>query len=303
VALDKLFTATLGRLMHGGLVSVARISQDGLRVRASAGAGSFRTRPTLEKCLAEAQAHVAELKKIADSPESQDAQEQDRSREAALAQDRVQRVKQALAQMPEVEASKARRHSKPQSKARTSTTDPQARVMKMPNGGFNPAYNVQLASDPVSRAIVGVTVSNSGADAPLSEPMRREVEQRTGQKVSEHMLDGGYVNLDTVDNATAQEVTLYMPVPQPNKNAQEQDPHARRQTDSDSVADWRARMNTEKAKEIYKDRAATSETINADLRTFRGMSPLSVRGVAKATCVALWSALAYNILTFSAALR
>jgi hypothetical protein len=273
-----------------------------LRVRASAGTGSFHTRPTLEKCLAEAEAHLADLKKLADSPENQEVQEQDNQLQMALAGDRLDRVKAALAQMPEVEASKARRHGKAESPARVSTTDPEARVMKMPNGGYNPALNVQLASDPESRAIVGVMVSNSGGDAPLSEPMRQQVQQRTGEKVSEHLIDGGYVNLDAIDTATAAQVTLYMPVPQPNKNAKEQDRYARRKDDSDAVADWRARMNSEAAKEIYKERASTSETINADLRTFRGMIPFAVRGITKATCVALWSALAYNLLHFAAAL-
>jgi transposase len=311
-ALDELFTATLGRLMHAGLVQVTRISQDGLRVRASAGTGSFHRRPTLEKCLAEAEAHLADLRKRQDSArsdgggneesESPDAGDHGKALEVALASDRLDRVKAALAQMPEVEASKAKRHSKPESPARVSTTDPEARVMKMPNGGFNPAFNVQLASDPDSRAIVGVSVSNSGADAPLSEPMRQQVEQRTGQKVSEHLIDGGYVNLDVIDSAAAEKVILYMPVPQPNKNAKEQDRYARRKDDSDAVADWRARMNSEQAKEIYQQRASTSETINADLRTFRGISPFAVRGIAKATCVALWSALVYNILNFSSAL-
>lgn len=301
-ALDKLFTATLGRLVHGGLVSVERISQDGLRVRANAGSGSFRTRPTLEKCLAEAESHLAELKRLQDSQENQEVEQQANPFQIALAADRLERVKAALAQMPEVEASKAKRRSKPDSAARVSTTDPEARVMKMPNGGFNPAFNVQLASDPGSRAIVGVTVSNSGADAPLSEPMRQQVEERTGEKVSEQLIDGGYVSLDAIDTATAAKVTLYMPVSQPNKNAKEQDRYVRRETDSDAVADWRTRMNSKQAQEIYKDRASTSETINADLRTFRGMSPFGVRGIAKATCVALWSALAYNLLHFTVAL-
>jgi len=106
--------------------------------------------------------------------------------------------------MPEVEASKAKRHSKPEYRARVSTADPEARVMKMPNGGSNPVFNVQLASDPDSRAIVGVSVSNSGADAPFSEPMRQQVEQRTGRKVSEHLIDGGYAILDAIDSAAAE---------------------------------------------------------------------------------------------------
>jgi len=166
-ALDGLFTGTLGRLMHAGLVSVRRISQDGLRVRASAGTGSFHRRPTLEKCLAEAEAHLADLKELADSTENEEAQEQEKQREAALASDRLERVKAALSELTQVEAAKAKSHDKKRERpARASTTDPQSRVMKMPNGGFNPAYNVQFASDPDSRAIVGVMVSNSGSDAP-----------------------------------------------------------------------------------------------------------------------------------------
>ena len=116
------------------------------------------------------------------------------------------------------------------------------------------------------------------------------------------LIDGGYVNLDAIDAAATAAVTLMMPVPPPHKDAKEQDRYARREGDSEAVAAWRARMNTDPARQIYKERAATSETINADLRTFRGMSPFAVRGIAKATCVALWSALAYNVLRFASAL-
>jgi transposase len=305
-ALDALFTATLGRLMHKGLVTIDRLTQDGLRLRASAGSSSFRRRPRLEQFLAEAEAHLAELNKRAAeaaAAENDDTDVRDRARQQALAQDRLRRVKEALVEVALVEESKAKQHGdKAERPARASTTDPQARNMKMPNGGFNPAYNVQLASDPQSRAIVGVLVSNSGGDQTLSEPMRQQVEQRTGRKVIEHLVDGGYVSHESIDRSADQQVTLYMPVPPPNKNAKEQDRYAPRASDSEAAAAWRQRMNSEAAQAIYKDRAATSETINADLRTYRGMSPLSVRGIAKATCVALWSALAYNVMHFASAL-
>jgi transposase len=302
-ALDKLFTQVLGKLVHGGLVSVNRISQDGLRVRASAALNSFRTRPTLEKCLADAEAHLADLKKRAESPENQEVEEQGNDLQTALAEDRLERVKAALLEVGKVEESKAgQRGEKGRRPARASTTDAQARVMKMPNGGFNPAYNVQFASDPLSRAIVGVFVSNSGTDTPLSTEMRQQVEDRTGCKVKEHLIDGGYVDHGQIDTAAAADVTLYMPVPKPAANAKEQDRFAPRKSDGESVAAWRARMKTDEAKEIYLRRAATSETINADARTNRGMAPFSVRGIAKATCVALWSAPAYTILTFPSAL-
>lgn len=306
-ALDALFTATLGRLVHGGLVEVTRITQDGLRVRASAGAGSFRRRPTLEGCLAEAEQHLADLRERRDEEEAAgggDANARRAAAELAAAEGRADRVRRALGEMPKVEAAKAKQSNKEKRERppRVSTTDPEARVMKMPNGGFNPAYNVQLATDPASRAIVGVSVSNCGGDAPLSEPMREQVERRTGGTVEEHLVDGGYMSLDVIDRTTADEVALYMPVPEPNKDAKVDDRFARRKEDTDAVAAWRARMATEAARRIYLQRASTIETINADLRTCRGMSPFKVRGIAKATCVALWSAMAYNLLHFAAAL-
>ena len=306
-ALDALFTATLGRLTHAGLVGVGRITQDGLRVRASAGAGSFRRRPTLEACLAGAERHLDDLRKRRAEEEAAgggDANARRAAAELAAAEDRADRVRRALAEMPKIEAAKAKQSNKEKRERppRVSTTDPEARVMKMPNGGFNPAYNVQLATDPASRAIVGVSVSNCGGDAPLSEPMREQVGRRTGGTVAEHLVDGGYVNLDVIDRATDGEVTLYMPVPEPNKGSKVGDRFARRDDDTDAVAAWRARMATEAARRVYLQRASTSETVNADLRTYRGMAPFKVRGIAKATCVALWSAMAYNLLHFAAAL-
>ncbi len=61
-------------------------------------------------------------------------------------------------------------------------------------------------------------------------------------------------------------------------------------------------MAPTEAKAIYKERAAISETINADLKTWRGLGRLPVRGIGKVTCIALWSALAYNLMHFGHAL-
>jgi len=300
-ALDRLFTATLGRLMHAGLVSVNRISQDGLRVRAGAGTKSFKKRSTLETKLAEAAAHLAELRKLEDSSDPTEAHQRRDAGKRAAAQDREDRVRRALLELTEVEKSRAKlkekkRREKP---ATASTTDPEARIMKLPDGGFNPAYNVQLASDPRSRAIVGVSVSNSGCDATQSEPMREQVQERTDQKVLEHLMDGGYVNHQAIERAAKDGVTTYAPVREVKTTP---DIYARQPQDSDAIAQWRSRMNSEEGKAIYHQRASTSETVNADLRTFRGLRPFNVRGIVKATCVVLWSALAYNLMHFASAL-
>ena len=175
--------------------------------------------------------------------------------------------------------------------------------MKMANGGYNPAANVQLATDTESRAILGVDVCNESSDsAGLSEPMREQVEQRTGGKVEQQLIDGGYLRMEDVVQAHEQEVELFVP-PKPARNPQNRGHELKpKPNDSEAIRAWKQRMESDEGKKIYRQRAATSETVNAELRTYRGLTPLTVRGLNKIKCVALWCALAYNLTHFSKAL-
>jgi len=311
-ALDALFTAVIASLLDKGVIKVHRISQDGTRVRACAGASSFRREQRLNELLEQAKVHVAELKTLLDDPaKSAGLSAKQRAARVRAARRRQARVEQAIAQLPELNARQERLKKRVSKKdqangklkePRASTTDADARVMKMPDGGFRPAVNVQLATDTHSRAIVGVTVVNAGVDTAQAEPMRNQVEDRTKRKVHEHLLDGGYLVHDEIERAHDQRVTLYVPPKPPRNTDQRGSEYEPRPEDSDVLRDWRARMGSDDGKAIYKERAATSETANADLKTHRGLVQLTVRGLAKATCVALWSALAYNLMHFGPSL-
>jgi transposase len=317
-ALDGLFTQVLAALAHKGLVSVRRITQDGMKVRASAGAASFRREPTLLERQAEAHEHVAALRALyEDAERSAGLGTRRRAARERAARERVARVEEAVGLVRELqkrqEASGAKmgegKRRLKQKPVRASTTDPDATRMKasgsgdrpraMSDGGFRPAYNVQVASDPSSRAVVGVSVSTAGTDYGLDGPMREQVERRTGGAVKEHLVDGGYLKKESVDQAGAEGVTLYVP-PKPPKDAQKNgDEFTPRPTDSEAMKALRLRMGSEAGKQTYKLRASTSETVNADLRCRRGLRELTVRGAKKVTCVALWSALAYNVMHFA----
>jgi transposase len=313
-ALDDLFTQVIASLVDKDVVRVNRVSQDGVRVRVSAGRGSFRRREHLEKLLTEARQHVEQVRQQMESPAlSASLSARQRAARERAARERKQRLEEAIAQLPELEHRQAARAKNvgqgPAGKKvrerqpRVSTTDPEARRMKMPNGGFNPAVNVQLAADTESRAIVGVEVSNEGSDsAGLSEPMRQQVEQRTAANVGQHLLDGGYMRKDDLERAHAAGVELFVP-PRPSvcgpRKGRELEPC---RGDSCAVLAWKQRMSAETGKEIYRQRAATSETVNADLRSYRGLTQITVRGLKKARCVALWCALAYNLMHFGQAL-
>lgn len=309
-ALDELFTRTIAVLVKKGLVKVRRISQDGTRVRACAGASSFRRGSTLTMLLAEATRHVEELKALLDDPKrSAGVSSRQKAARTRGARERKERLEQAIKTIPQLKEKQeklAKRMSKKEKakklkEPRASATDAEARVMKMPNGGFNPAVNVQLAVDTGSRAIVGVDVSGSGADAGQSEPMREQVEERTGGKVEEHLIDGGYLVTEEIERAAAEGVTLYVPPKSPRNPEKFGSEYEPRDRDSQIVNDWRTRMGSAAGKAIYRQRAATVETANANLKQ-HGLVQMTVRGLKKARCIALWCALAYNLTLLGGAL-
>jgi transposase len=289
--LDDLLTRGVATLLAEGLVDLNRVAQDGMRVRASAGAASFRRRPTLEEALAQAEAQVEALRaELEDDPAASDRRVT-AARQRAV-RERAERVRAALERLPELEAKKK---AGEREQARCSTTDADATVMKMGDGGFRPAYNFQFATDTGSQVITGVTVITSGSDAGQLVPMVEQVEERTGTVPPEWLVDGGFAQHDQIETVSAPETgcTVYAPVPKPKDPTV--DRYAAKPNDSPAVAAWRQRMGTDPAKTIYKERAATAECVNAQARN-RGLIRLLVRGLVKVKAVALWHALAHNLM-------
>ena len=290
--LDQLLTNSVAVLLEQELVSMDRVAQDGMRVRASAGASSFRRGPRLQQFLEEAEAQVAALKKELEEDPAAGTRRERAARQRA-AEDRERRVRNALEQLPEIEAAKK---AADKDKARASTTDADARVMKMGDGGFRPAFNVQFATDTETQVIVGVDVINSGGDQGKLAPMVEQLEERYDERPKDMLVDGGFAKKEDIETGQAG-TTVYAPVPAP-KDA-ERDPHTPLENDTPKVAEWRERMGTAEAKAIYKERASTAECVNAQARN-RGLQQFTVRGLAKAKAVVLWYVLAHNLLRLAA---
>ena len=289
--LDRLLTESVATLMHEGLVDIERVAQDGMRVRASAGAASFRREPTLEQCLAEAETQVRKLREELENDPAAGNARQKAARERAT-RERKERVQKALAELQKI---RAKKKLKDRDKARASTTDPEARVMKMADGGYRPAYNVEFATDTETQVIVGVDTINTGSDQGQMSPMVEQIERRYDKSPKEMLVDGGFAKKEDIEKVSAPEgnTTVYAPVQKskdPNREA-----HTPRADDTRVIAEWRRRMATDEAKEIYKERAATAECVNAIARN-RGFRQFPVRGSPKVRVITLWYALAHNLM-------
>lgn len=289
--LDALLTNSVAVLREQGLVTLDRVAQDGMKVRGSAGAASFRRRTTLEEHLDEARRQIEALKQELESNPSGGNRRQQAAR-ARAARERAERLQKALEQLEEVEGKK-----KPSEKeqARASTTDAEARVMKMADGGFRPSYNVQLATDTQSQIITGVEVVNSGSDQGQMAPMVEQHQERYDQSPRAILVDGGFAKKEDLDQVSSPQgnTVVYAPVMQSKKRGL--DRHTPRADDSPAVSAWRERMATEEAKEIYQERAATAECVNALARN-RGLGQFRVRGRPKVRAVVLWYVLAHNLM-------
>jgi hypothetical protein len=353
-ALDDLLSEIIAAMMASGLVTLRHVAQDGMRTRASAGAGSFRSEETLARCLEEAKTQVARLAKQREDPDPEVSPgggdrvspREQAARERA-ARERTARIEEAIRRLPEVKEVKARqgrvlpkaKRSKV-TKPRVSTTDPDAQVMKMPNGGFNPAYNLEAATDVDSQVIVGVGVVTTGSDGGQALPMVEQIKRRLAaapqtaavQAVAEapevapeptekpratgateaneaakaataakatkvleaYLIDGGFATRDDITAIERANTTIYAPTRSPRTTTSGRSQAEPRPDDSPEVASWRARMETQDAKEIYKERGATAECVNARFRRY-GLEQLVVRSVAKVLSVLLLVAIAHDL--------
>ena len=306
-ALDELLTQIVASLTTAGAVTLERVAQDGMRVRASAGASSFRRQETLETHLEAARAQVERLAKEREHPDPGVNQRERAARERA-ARERVERVEQALDYLPQAQAAKERQQQTQAiakrakvSAPRVSSTDPEARVMKMPDGGFRPAYNVEVATDQAQGIIVGVTVIKEGTDAGQALPMEEQVVERTGRHPGAYLMDGGFATREDITALEERDVTVYAPVKLP-KSKPEEERYQPRYGDSPQVVRWRQRMATEEAKAVYRQRGSTAEWANAQVSQ-HGVSRFTVRGVAKVTSVMLLVAVGHNLLRWAALFR
>jgi len=294
-SLDKVLSDSLASLLAEGLIPLKRTAQDGMRVRASAGTASLRSRARLPEFQDEARQHVRALKEEVHRDSGVAHRRQQAARERA-ARERAERLQRALQNREESEGHMEARQKGSSAKARASLSDPEAPKMKMPDGGFRPASNVQFASDD-SGIIVGCEVTNQGTDAGLMEPMIAKIEENLGQAPQEHLADGGFSTLKDVEAVQSQhETKVDTPVKDEEKKRQAgEDPFAPRQGDSPALVAWRQQMGTGEGQAVYQHRGEIAEWVNARSRQ-RGLYPLTVRSRAKVYIVVLWQTLAPNLI-------
>jgi transposase len=294
--LDELLTNTIATLIHQGIVTLETVAQDGMRVRANAGSSSFRRKKTLEQCRQEAAEQVRKLAEEREGdPEASNARQ--RAARERAAREQAQRLEAARENLDELQEQKDKRSGKGSKKeARCSTTDPDCRVMKMGDGGYRPAYNVQLATDGDSQMILSVDVTNNGSDGGQMAPMHEDVCEKYQTVPKNYTVDGAFPTNQDVTAVERRGSQVIAPMNHADRIHNDgRDPHARRAGDSDEMFVFRQRMKTDEAKATFRRRPAIAEFPNAEFRN-RGLQQFRVRGLEKVRTVSLWYAITFNFM-------
>lgn len=295
--LDAWLTQSVVGLAAVGVVELQCLEVDGVRVRAGAGTSSFRRKPGLAELQAKAKQKIDSLRAELQSDPAASAN-RSRQRELQQAEERksrieaAQRTAEAIAEEKKKQAKKQRRKpSKDDDTTRASTTDAEARIMRMADGGYRPAFNVQVKTDPKSQCVIGIEVTNKGSDRGQLCAAVDEIRMRYGRTPEQMLADGGYDGKDDVEALHKDGIEVFAPVPgsKGKKVRAEIKPK-----EGPGVIAWRKRMSTDEGFAIYKKRFAC-ERPHADMRN-RGLQRFLVRGLKKAKAVVLWHVHAYNFI-------
>jgi transposase len=293
--LDRLLSEHLASLAQAGLVDLDTLAQDGVKIRASAGTSSFRRAETLAQKLVTAQAVVEELKREVEAdPEA--GNKRVRAAKERAARERVERVQAAQTALAEIKQKRQELqdkggNGKKPKEPRASTTDADARIMKMADAGYRPAFNVQVTSIAGEQIVVAVEVTNVGSDGGLMRPMLEQVRAQTGRFPKRHIADGGFTNIEDIEWAHSQEIEVFCP---PKKSKNGADPYQPRPRDGDGTSVWRGRMGSEEGKAQYLIRVIC-ECIHARWRNWN-LRQVTVRGFEKVRSVVVLYAFTNNVL-------
>jgi transposase len=303
--LDRLLTQSVTALIAEGLISLDEIAVDGTKVRANASRKSFRTSEKLLKIEAAVVERLASLKQELSSDPGASSRRGQAARERAArdVQERVGRARAALERLEAERKARAKTHSKDEAKKkepRASTSDPEARSMRFPDGAVRPAYNAQIAAAPIEGVIVSIDVTDRRNDAGLAGPMVDDIARRYGRTPNRLLVDTSYATSEDIVALAAHiagPVSVYTPPPNEKENVKPATLARRirkRAKEPFCLKEWRERMASEAGQAVYALRQRI-ERINAD-RKNHGFGFLAVRGLIKAKAHALWHALANNLV-------
>lgn len=302
--LDQLLSESVAVLLAEGVVDLDEVIVDGTKVKASAGKGSFAGESGIARFEQRAVERVAQLKRELEADPGAAARRRQAAQER-VARDIAERAQRARAALDRLQAEKQQRkktHAKqeePKSSPRVSLTDPEALRMRFADGAIKPGYNMQIAATGQG-LVLTVMATDRRNDAGLAVPMIEDVARRYGRSPKRLLIDTNYATAEDIVSLASRAgggIEVYAPPPEERTDVKAETLRRRsaaRAREPQVLQDWRSRMQSELGQATYRRRKRI-ELVNAHFKN-RGFDKLNLRGLVNARIVALWHAIAHNIL-------
>jgi transposase len=207
-ALDELFAQLLGVLESQGVLSLERVMHDGTKIRAQAGADTFRREKSLKEHLERARQAVKEM----GDPRAEETAAKRAARQRGV-RERESRIFEAWQEMDAEQA--AQRTEKEKQEVRVSLTEPEARRMKHGDNAIAPSYNAQISTDAQNKIIVGAHLSQCSSDAQSLMPAIEKVKENLGREPAQMVVDGGFTNRGNIVACAEKKIDLVGSLPDP----------------------------------------------------------------------------------------
>jgi len=300
----RLFAEVVRLAREMGVANFGKLSIDGTKVRANA---SKRKAMSYGRMLEEERRLEGEIGALLDRARETDAAEDARfgkdfrgdelPQELKRREDRLAAIRAAKkrleARQREADAARGRKpgmkrnpkggrpykraYGEPEAQAQDNFTDPESRIMKTSQEGFQQCYNAQVAVEGENQLIVATEVSSSATDQGRMVPLLDEVETTFGERPASALADAGYCN--EADLATLEDrgVDGYVALGREGRRDvsadAEKHPAKARMAEKLATAAGRAR---------YAERKWLSEAPNGWIKEALGFRRFSVRGLDKA---------------------
>ena len=212
--LDELFTQGLAALSKEGLITLEQVMQDGTKIRAAASPRSYQWESSIREHWDRARRRVEEM----GDPRNEEGSPRVKQARARAHRERQERLAKALGELEKL------REKKP-GKARVSVTEPEARRMKLPDGGLALGYNAQISADAAHGMIVGVEVTQEANDTSQLLPAVDRIEERLQRKPAQMVADAGYTTRAAIEEMAERKMDFLGSMPREDASTGRTAPH------------------------------------------------------------------------------
>jgi transposase len=325
-ALEGLFVEVLKLCAKAGLVKVGRIALDGSKIKANA---SRHKAMSYDYMLKEEQRLKGEIKGLlAQAEEADQAEDQTYGRERrgeelpkelARREQRLKRIQEAKVSLEaeareQARATEAERQqqgkppsgndpeqAKPEPKAQYNFTDPESKLMKVSNKGWDQCLNAEVAVNE-HQIIVAADVTDETNDKKQVQPMIEQTQQNgaaagVAEKVKEMLADSGFYSEANVEYLEGEKIDPYIATERLKHHEKVTiAPRGRCPKGLTAKQRMARKLRTKRGRERYARRKGMVEPVFGQVKHGRGFRQFLLRGKKKMRAEWRLVSLTHNLL-------